>query len=83
MENLNMQSDVVMMKNSEFEEKVNIDDLILPSEPTKSAEIDFNDIKEEPLEEAAFESDPDKEKKFKMKMEENILELYMELDNEI
>ena len=82
MENMDFQSNLAIMEDTEFEEKVNIDDLVLPPEPARSAEIDVNDIKQEPLEEAAFESDPDKEKMFKLKMEENILELYMELDNE-
>ena len=79
---MDFQLNLANMEDTEFEEKVNIDDLFLPSEPARSAEIDVNDIKQEPLEEAAFESDPDKEKMFKLKMEENILELYMELDNE-
>ena len=72
-----------MLENIEFEEKVDIDDLALPSEPMKLAEIE---IKQEPVEEkeqiAAFESDHDKGKKFKLKMEENILKLYEELDKE-
>ena len=72
-----------MLENIEFEEKVDIDDLVLPSEPMKLAEIE---IKQEPVEEkeqiAAFESDHDKGKKFKLKMEENILKLYEELDKE-
>ena len=64
----------------EFEEKVDIDDLVLPSEPMKLAEIE---IKQEPVEEkeqiAAFESDH-VGKKFKVKMGENILKLCEELD---
>ena len=61
MENLNMQSNVAMMENSEFEEKVNIDDLVLPSKLINLAEIEINDIKQEPIEmekqHAVFESD--------------------------
>ena len=55
-----MQSNLAMMESTEFEEKVDID-LFLPSEPTKSAEIEINDVKEEPLEDqhAIFESDQD------------------------
>ena len=72
-----------MLENIEFEEKVDIDDLVLPSEPMKLAEIE---IKEEPVEEkeqvAALESDHDKGKKSKLKMEESILKLYKELDKE-
>ena len=70
----------------EFEEKVDIDDLVLPSEPMKLAEIEINNIKQEPVEEkekiAAIESDHDKGKNFKMKMEESILKLYEQLDKE-
>ena len=73
--------------NTEFEEKVDIDDLVLTSKPLKLTEIKSDDcIKQEPFEEeeklAAFESDHDIGKKFKLKMEENILKLYEELDAE-
>ena len=33
------------MEDIEFEEKVDVDDLVLPSKPTKSSEIEINDIK--------------------------------------
>ena len=87
MENMDFQSNLAMMEDTEFEEKVNVDDLVLPSKPTKSAEMDFNDdVKQEPFEKekqrAAFDSDDDGKKTFELKMEENILELYVELDNE-
>ena len=76
-----------MMEDTEFEKKIDIDDLVLPSKPMNSAKIDFNDIKQEPFEaeegqQAAFESYPDREKKFKLKMEVNILKLYEELDKD-
>ena len=60
-----------MMENTEFEEKVDIDDLVLPSKPTKMSDIKVKDVKEEPIEQqlAALESDQDIGKKFKMKME--------------
>ena len=41
-----------MMENIDFEYKVDIDDLVLPSKPMEMAEIEINDIKQEPLEEA-------------------------------
>ena len=50
MENLNMKSNVAMMENSEFEEKVDIDDLVLPSKLIDLAEIEIHDIKQEPIE---------------------------------
>ena len=73
------------MEDIEFEEKVDIDVLVLPSKPMKSAEIEINNIKQEPLEEekqdATFESDH-VGKKFKVGKEENILKLREELDKE-
>ena len=84
MENLDLQSNLEMMENTEFEEKVDIDDLVLPSKPTKMAEIEINDVKEEQLEEqhATFESAQDIGKKFKLKMKENILKLCEKLEKE-
>ena len=72
------------MENMDFEEKVDIDDLVLPSKPTEMAEIEINDVKEEPLEEQItdLESNQSIVKKFKLKMEENISKLYEELDKE-
>ena len=40
-----------MMDKMEFEEKVDVDDLVLPSKPLKLAKIEINDIKQEPIEE--------------------------------
>ena len=41
-----------MMENIDFEEKVDIDDLVLPSKSMEVGKIEINDIKQEPLEEA-------------------------------
>ena len=75
-----------MMENMEFEEKVNIDDLILPSEPIKFEEIGIDDIKQESIEERVHqfvsESNNNEGNKFQLKMEENILKLCEELDKE-
>ena len=38
-----------MMENMEFEEKVDIADLVLPSKPMKLEEIEINDIKQNHL----------------------------------
>ena len=62
------------MVGLEFEEKVDIDDLVLPSKPMKQVE--------KGNQHAAFESDHDEGKKLKLKMKENILKLYEELDKE-
>ena len=79
MENMDLQSNLAMMEDIEFEEEVEIDDLVLCPKPIKVAEIEIDDIKQEPLEEenlhAASELDPDLSKNFKVKMEENTLKL--------
>ena len=58
----------------------------MPSKPLKLAEFEINDIKQEPIEEEkkqnALQLDHDEGKKFALNMEENILELYNELDKE-
>ena len=75
MENMDLQSNLTMMENIEFEEKVNIDNLRLPSKPIKLAKIEIHDIKQEPLVvEKHFESNLDVGKK----MKENISKLYQE-----
>ena len=70
MENMDLHSNLAMMEDIKFEEKVDIDDLVLPSKPIKVAEIEMHDIKQEPLEDenqhAASESDPDLGKNFKV-----------------
>ena len=74
------------MENVEFEEKVDLDSLVLPSNPMKLAKIEINNFKQEPIEkekqQVVFESDHDVGKEFKLKMEENILKLCEELDKE-
>ena len=78
--------DLTMIENIEFEEKVDIDDLVLPSKPMKMAVIEINDVKQEPIGEQkkqnAFQLHHDEGKKFKLSMEENILKLYEELDKD-
>ena len=49
MENMDLQSNLTMMENIEFEEKVNINNLLLPSKPIKLAKIEIHDIKQEPF----------------------------------
>ena len=83
---MDFQSNLALMENIEFEEKVDIDDLVFPTKPIKSAEIEINDIKQENPEEekkySAFESHHEAGKTFKLKMEENISKLYEELDKD-
>ena len=82
---MDLQTNLAMMESTEFEEKVDIDDLVLASKPVKLAEIEINDIKQETLEDGqqvAFEYDHDLGKEFKVKMEEKILKLCEELHKE-
>ena len=78
-----------------FEEKLDIEDLIRHSKPTKLAQIKIFADKEEPLEDleqsttvhqgekrAAFVSAHDGKKQYKLKIEDTILRLYEELDRE-
>ena len=45
METMDFQSNLAMMEeDTEYEEKVDFDDLVLPAEPTKLVKIDFNDF---------------------------------------
>ena len=96
MEKIDFQSNLAMMENMELEEKVDIDDLVLPSKPMKLDKIVIFAVKEEPFESeerysttvheeeksSAFESAHERNKKYKLKMEDTILELYEQLDNE-
>ena len=41
---MDFQSNLAMVEDKEVEEKINIEDLVLPSEPTELAEIYINDI---------------------------------------
>ena len=70
-----------MMENMEFEEKVDIDDLVLPSEPMKLLEIESkNQLKKKSK--LMLLNLIMKKKKFKLRMEGRILKLYEELEKE-
>ena len=85
---MDLQSNLEMTESIDFEEKVDIEDLVLPSEPTKLAELELLDVKKEPFEvyeeqkPAAFESVHVGKKEYKLKIVETILKLYEELDRE-
>ena len=49
MENTELQSTFELIDNIEFEEKVNIEDLMLPSDSTGISNLETIDMKEEPL----------------------------------
>ena len=83
---MDSESNLAMIENVEFEEKIDIGDLVLPPKPIELAEIEVSDIKQEPIVEknqhAVYESGLDVKKAFQQKMEQNILEFYKELDME-
>ena len=78
MESFDSQSDLTMIDNIEFEEKVDIETLVLNAEPTKIPKIELAD--NDKLENAT--SIDEERNQFKLKMEEDILKLYEELDKE-
>ena len=53
MENIQNCYQSFLIDNIEFEEKVDIEDLVLPSEPTGILKAETIDIKEEPLEQSS------------------------------
>ena len=77
------------MENMEFEEKVDIDNLVLPSKPITLENMDLQsnlkmieNVEFEEKFDINTELDHDEGKEFKLKMEENILKMYQELDKE-
>ena len=80
MESFDVQSDLNMIDNIEFEEKVDIKKIVLIAEPTKIPKIEFADNENEQLESA--ESIHEERNNFSFKMEENISKLCEELDKE-
>ena len=91
---MDLQTNLATMENVDFEEKVDIDDLVLPSELIKMQEMEIVDIKQEPLEglersstivhegEKRVQKTHAGKKQYKLKIEETILKLYEELDRE-
>jgi uncharacterized protein YlaN (UPF0358 family) len=77
------------MENVEFEEKVDLDTLVLPSKPktleNMDLQLNLTMIKNVEFEEKFdinTELDHDVGKEFKLKMEEHISRMYQELDKE-
>ena len=83
---MDLQSPLGIVDNFEFEKKVDIDTLVLYSNPIEIDRIENYDIKKEPLEVdeeiICHGSANDESKHFKLKMEEDILKLFMELEKE-
>ena len=72
-----------MCKSIDFEESVDIDDLVPPSKHSKMGKMEIFDVKEEPFEEnrcTGLESVHDKKKQYELKIEDTILKMYEELD---
>ena len=80
MESIDTQSDLAMIDNIEFEEKADIEKLVLMAEQTKVPNIEFSDNENELLENAR--SIHDARNNFDLKMEENILKLFDELEKD-
>ena len=78
MESIDTQSDLAMIDNIEFEEKVDIETLVLMAEPTKVPRIEFADDNNELLVRRIHEE----RRNFDLNMEENIFNLFEELDME-
>ena len=78
MESIDARSDLTMIDNIDFEEKVDIETLVLNAEPIKIPKIELVDT--EKLENTR--SIDEERNQFKLKMEQNILKLYEELDKE-
>ena len=82
---MDFRSNLTLMESIDFEEKVDIDDLVLPSKTSTMGIMEILDVKEEPLEEnkgTALESVHDRKKQYQLKIEDTILKLYEELDRE-
>ena len=73
MESIDAQSDLSMIDNIEFEEKVDIKKIVLIAEPTKIPKKEFTDNENEVLENAR--SIREDRNNFNLKMEEDILKL--------
>ena len=69
MENSKLQSTFTLINSIKFEEKIDIDDLVLPPKQTGNSDIDTSNIKQEPVE------------NFRSEMEKEITLLFEELDN--
>jgi hypothetical protein len=83
---MDLQSPLATVDNFEFEKKVDIDTLVLYSNPIEPDKIENYGFKQETLEVdeeiVCHESANDESKHFKLKMEEDILKLFMELEKE-
>ena len=80
MESIDTQSDLAMIDNIEFEEKVDIKKIVLIAEPTKIPKREFSDNENELIENAS--SIREERNNSSLNMEANILKLYEELDKE-
>ena len=91
---MDLQSNLAIKENVVFEEKVDIDDLVLPSKLIKMPEMEVVDIKQEPIAglqrnstivhegEKHVQKTLDGKKQYNFEIEESILKLYEELDRE-
>ena len=84
MDSIDSQLALSLVDNIEFEEKVDIENLVLPSKPMIIPKTEFTDKEEEMLENAEplNKEINNGRNNFKLKMEKGILKLCQELDKE-
>ena len=84
MEYTGYQTSFALKENITFDEKVNIKDLVLPSEQTVSSDRENIDIKEEPIEPQFLSAHEERKQSgfssFQNEMEKDIAKLFEELD---
>ena len=80
MENNGLQSALALANNIKFEEKIDIADLVLPSEPEGTQNMENIDIKEEPMETQFLSAHEENKQDFSDVMEKDIANLFEELD---
>ena len=89
MENTEYQTTLALRENIAFDEKVEIEDLVLPSEQTGTPKMENKDIKEEPMDpqflsaqssRSVFSSFHSENEHFNDEMEKDIAKLFQELD---
>ena len=76
MENNGLQSALALANNIKFEEKIDIEDLVMPSEPN----MKNIDIKEEPMDTQFLSAHEENKQDFNDVMEKDIANLFEELD---
>ena len=80
MENNGLQSALALVDNIKFEEKIDIEDLVLPSEPEGTPNMENIDIKVEPMDTQFLSAHEGNKQDCNDLMEKDIANLFEELD---